>query len=369
MTLSVSIRHAWPGFDLSCSFESGGGLTALYGPSGCGKSTIVNIIAGLIRPQAAKVICGGEVLADTDKRIWLPAHHRRIGYVFQDARLLPHFSVRQNLRYGRWFTEQDRRYAREDQIVELLGLSDLLNRKPKQLSGGEKQRVALGRALLQSPRLLLMDEPLASLDVQRKQEILPYIERLRDVSKVPIVYVSHAIEEVTRLATDAVLMSRGKVIEFGPLDRVMSVLPLIGDDAARDGGTVLECKVESYHTIDGLTMLSSAAGPIRLPGQLGETGSAVRLHVKATDVTLATVKPKGLSALNIFSGIVERVEDVGGTAVTVHVRCQDANFPARVTRYSARMLELLSGRQVFVIIKAMAVRPSAAPVIGSKDTR
>ena len=164
MSLEVSIQHAVSGFTLDATFESAGRLTALFGPSGCGKTTIINIIAGLLRPQQARIVYDGHVLADTAKGLWLPAHKRQIGYVFQDARLLPHLSVRQNVRYGQWFTPHDNRYAREADVIDLLDLSNLMERRPKQLSGGEKQRVAIGRALLQSPRLLLMDEPLASLD-------------------------------------------------------------------------------------------------------------------------------------------------------------------------------------------------------------
>ncbi len=208
MTLSVSFRHRFPDVALDVTFESSGRLIALFGPSGCGKTSVVNVIAGLLRPDSGRIALGGDVFADTAAGTWKPPHRRRIGYVFQDARLLPHLSVKQNLRYGRWFTPADERYADEAGVVNLLGLSALLERRPAHLSGGERQRVAIGRALLQSPHLLLMDEPLASLDEARKLEILPYIERLRDEAKVPIVYVSHGVSEVTRLATDVVRWRR-----------------------------------------------------------------------------------------------------------------------------------------------------------------
>ena len=239
MSLEVSLRHHLPSFDLEATFQSAGRVTALFGPSGCGKTTIINVIAGLVRPSEARIVFDGRVLADTARGIWLAAHKRQIGYVFQDARLLPHLSVRQNLRFGLRFTPPAARYANEDGIIDLLDLAQLLDRKPRQLSGGEKQRVAIGRALLQSPRLLVMDEPLASLDEARKHEILPYLERLRDQTKVPVIYVSHAVAEVTRLATDVVVMAKGRVVKFGPLEQIMPALAELNDDLSREAGAVI----------------------------------------------------------------------------------------------------------------------------------
>src|SRR5262245_24496700 len=186
MTLAVDIRHRLGNFQLEASFTTGGGLVALFGRSGSGKTSIINIIAGLIRPHQGRVAIGEEVLVDTARRVFVPRHRRRIGYVFQEGRLFPHLTVRQNLLYGRWFVPQADRRDDLGRVVDLLGIGSILERAPGKLSGGEKQRVAIGRALLASPRLLLMDEPLASLDEARKAEILPYIERLRDQSRVPI---------------------------------------------------------------------------------------------------------------------------------------------------------------------------------------
>ena len=190
MTLSVDIHHRVGDFALEARFESAGRLTALFGPSGSGKSTLINLIAGLIPPGRGRIAIDGRVLVDTAARIFVPVHRRRIGMVFQDARLFPHMSVAGNLRYGRWFTPSSERYAKMDAVIDLLGIAHLLDRRPAKLSGGEKQRVAIGRALLASPRLLLMDEPLASLDEARRAEILPYIERLRDGAGVPILLVT-----------------------------------------------------------------------------------------------------------------------------------------------------------------------------------
>ena len=208
--ISVATRHALGEFALDVAFESDARVIALFGPSGSGKSTLLNVIAGLIRPQAGLVRVEGRVLTDTQAATFVPPHRRRIGYVFQDARLFPHLSVRRNLAYGRWFTSASERYANPEEIVALLGLDTLLDRRPPTLSGGEKQRVAIGRALLASPRLLLMDEPLASLDAARKAETLPYIERLRDELAIPVVYVSHSRDEVDRLADEVVHLEAGR---------------------------------------------------------------------------------------------------------------------------------------------------------------
>src|ERR1700731_1515477 len=209
--LSVAVQHRLGDFRLDAAFESGGGLTALFGRSGSGKTSLVNAIAGLIRPSRGHIVVDGEVLTDTARGGFVPARRRHVGYVFQEGRLFPHLTVRQNLLYGHWFTPKGKRASDVGHVIELLGVGELLGRRPANLSGGEKQRVAIGRALLADPRLLVMDEPLASLDEERKTEILPYIERLRDEFAIPIVYVSHAIAEVTRLATTIVVMSEGRV--------------------------------------------------------------------------------------------------------------------------------------------------------------
>jgi molybdate transport system ATP-binding protein len=212
MRIAVAVLHRQGDFTLDVAFESDAHVVALFGPSGSGKTTLLHVMAGLIRPQDARVSIGGRVLTDTGAGIAVPAHRRRVGYVFQDGRLFPHLTVRQNLLYGRWFTPKRERYGSLDEIVSLLGLAPLLKRDPRTLSGGEKQRVAIGRALLASPRLLLMDEPLASLDAARKAETLPYIERLRDELRIPIVYVSHSAEEVERLAQEVVRLEDGRRI-------------------------------------------------------------------------------------------------------------------------------------------------------------
>ncbi len=212
MSIRVAARHTLGDFTLDVAFEAHGRVVALFGPSGSGKSTLLDIIAGLVRPDEGRVEVDGRVLADTATGLHVPVHRRRVGYVFQDARLLPHLSVARNLRFGRWFTPRTDRYGTFEEVVALLGVGHLLDRSPNTLSGGEKQRVAIGRALLASPRLLLMDEPLASLDAARKAETLPYIERLRDELAVPIVYVSHSRDEVERLTREIVHLENGRVV-------------------------------------------------------------------------------------------------------------------------------------------------------------
>src|SRR5262245_32390939 len=229
--LSVSVTHRFGDFLLDAAFDSGGGLTALFGRSGTGKTSLINAIAGLLRPDRGRIVVDDEVLTDSERGIFVPARRRRIGYVFQEGRLFPHLTVRQNLLYGRWFAPKGGRPGEIGQVIEMLGVEALLHRRLANLSGGEKQRVAIGRALLARPRLLVMDEPLASLDEPRKPEIMPYIERLRDEAGVPIVYVSHQIAEVARLATSLVVLSQGRVAAVGPTAQILGridLFPLTG---------------------------------------------------------------------------------------------------------------------------------------------
>ena len=211
MTLLIDIQQKLGDFQINARFESAGGLTALHGPSGAGKTSVLNMIAGLKKPDAGHIELDGTVLFDSLRKIIVPVHLRRIGYVFQDARLFPHLNVKQNLRFGRWFASRANRFELEP-IIAFLGLEKLLERMPEKLSGGEKQRVAIGRALLSNPRLLLMDEPLASIDQARKSELIPFIENLRDAFKIPIVYVSHAIAETQRLASQIVQIENGRIL-------------------------------------------------------------------------------------------------------------------------------------------------------------
>ena len=354
MTVLVDIRRQLQGFELDVRFESAGRLTALFGPSGSGKTTLINMIAGLIRPDKGRIEVDGRVLADTDAGIFVPKHKRRIGMVFQDARLFPHMSVAGNLRYGRWFTPTAQRYADMSAVVELLGIGALLERRPAKLSGGEKQRVAIGRALLASPKLLLMDEPLASLDEARKAEILPYIERLRDEMKIPIVYVSHSVAEVARLSSDVVVLARGKVAAFGPTGAIMQRLDLLPAEERAEGGAVLDAKVISHDEAFGMTVLGSPAGEIRVPRLAVAAGAPVRIRIRARDVMIATERPAGLSALNVLPGKIIAIKPGEGPSVEVGIDCNGATVIARITAQSRHALGLRLGRKVFAVIKTVS---------------
>jgi len=355
MSVDVVIRHRLGDFALDVRMQTEGLLTAIFGASGSGKTSIINVIAGLIRPDFGKVVIDGHTLFDSEAGIDVPVHRRHVGYVFQDARLFPHMTVKQNLSYGRWFTPQQLRYTGMEQIVSLLDIAHLLQRKPHQLSGGEKQRVALGRALLQSPRLLLMDEPLSSLDRQRKKEILPYIERLRDELKIPIIYVSHAIEEVARLATDIAIVKAGHVEMCGPAGEVVQSLGLVADDDPAESSALLEMPVEGYNEQAKLTTLRSPLGTAQVPGFVAPPGQIVRLHIFERDVIIATVAPRGLSALNIFAGVITAIEDHDMAAVKVRIARGDASIVSRITRQSCAMLGLKPGMEVFAIVKSVSI--------------
>ncbi|MBI2720254.1 MAG: molybdenum ABC transporter ATP-binding protein [Rhizobiales bacterium] len=360
MSLSVAIDHKFGGFDLAVKFTAHGRLTAIFGASGSGKTSIVNAIAGLIEPEHGRIAVDGQVLFDSEAGTSLPPHRRGIGYVFQDSRLFPHLSVRQNLGFGRWFTPRAQRHAELGPIAELLGLGQLLNRRPQQLSGGEKQRVALGRALLASPRLLLMDEPMASLDDARKAEILPYIERLRDGLNLPIVYVSHSIAEVARLATDIVVIAAGKVAAAGEAGDILQRLELLPPDQRREAGSLIEMTVVSHDPQFDMTRLASAAGEAYLPGKAGNPGDGIRVRIRAHDVIVATAEPRGLSALNIFRGVIAAIHQAGPTSLSIRIDCHGAEILAAVTRKSGATLGLAEGLAVHVIVKALSVEAAGA---------
>ncbi|UCI09928.1 molybdenum ABC transporter ATP-binding protein [Mesorhizobium sp. B1-1-8] len=354
MTLAVDIRHRLGDFALEANFESAGRLTALFGPSGSGKSTLINLIAGLIRPEKGRIAADGRVLVDVAAGIFVPVHKRRIGMVFQDARLFPHMSVAGNLRYGRWFTPSAERYANIDAVVDLLGIGHLLDRRPAKLSGGEKQRVAIGRALLASPKLLLMDEPLASLDDARKAEILPYIERLRDETKIPIVYVSHSVAEVARLASDVVVLAQGEVMASGPTTAIMQRLDLLPEAERGEGGAVLDTRVLRHDEAFGMSILGSLAGEIRVPRLAIPAGAPVRIRIRARDVMIATQQPVGLSALNILAGTITAVRPGVGPTVEIAIDCNGAIVLARITEQSKQTLRLKLGGKVFAVIKTVS---------------
>lgn len=354
MTLSVSIKHSFASFNLDVSFDAPDGITVLFGRSGSGKTTVINSVAGLLRPSYAKIQIDGEALHDTDRQTFVAVHKRRMGYVFQEARLFPHLSVEQNLTYGQRFAPDTSPTPTTTEVAELLGIGHLLDRAPISLSGGEKQRVAIGRALLSRPRVLLMDEPLAALDAARKAEILPYLERLRDQVSLPILYVSHSVAEVARLATTMVVLEDGRVARSGPAEAILSDPDMVRQIGVREAGAVIPARVKRHHS-DGLTELESSGGALFLPRMDVPEGSATRVRILAQDVILSKVVPTGLSALNILPVRIVALREGTGPGVVVQASAGDDKILARITRRSAEALEIKPGDTAYAVVKSVSI--------------
>lgn len=352
--LDAAITKVLGDFRLEAHLATGSGrVTALFGPSGAGKSTLASCLAGLIDPDRGHISLDGTELFNAETNLRVAPERRRIGYVFQDPRLFPHLSVRGNLDYGRRRTRASDRRVDFDHVVALLDLGALLARRPRTLSGGEKQRVAFGRAVLTSPRLLIMDEPLASLDAARKAEILPFIEKLRDELAIPMIYVSHAIDEILRLADDVVVLRDGKVIRSGAAIEVLNSEAIV-HGAEGDPASVIEARIERHDDGDGLTALAVGNERIFVPALPGAAGDRVRLRIRARDVALALKKPDDISVLNILAGqITELVQgDNGHTDVRLDI---GGGLWARITRRSAREMNLREGLDVFALVKSVAI--------------
>ena len=332
------------------------GIVALFGRSGAGKTSIVNALAGLMRPDRGRIAVEGEVLFDSERGIDLPPERRRLGYVFQEGLLFPHYSVRGNLLYGR---RGDGAAVSLDQVVELLGLERLLERKPDALSGGEKQRVALGRALLAAPRLLLMDEPLAALDAPRKAEVLPFIERMRDELRIPIVYVTHAMEEIVRLADRLVLLADGHVAAVGTVEELTSRLDLRPLTGRYEAGAVIRAEVAEHDPDYELTRLAFPGGRINVARIDLPLGAKVRVRVRARDVVLALAPPTGLSIRNAFAGRVLEIAPERGPNVDVLLDIGTEGNPvrlwARITRRAQAELALVPGARIHALVKTVAL--------------
>jgi molybdate transport system ATP-binding protein len=344
------------------------GVTALFGPSGCGKTTVLRALAGLER-AAGRVALGDEVWQDDASGQWRPTHLRPLGYVIQEAALFPHLDVRANLDYGRRRSGADRRpgsgpatagFALE-QVVDLLGIAPLMARRPATLSGGERQRVAIARALATAPRLLLMDEPLAALDAPRKAEILPYLERLHRALALPIVYVTHAMDEVARLADHLVLLDAGRVRAAGPLAELLARpdLPLARQD---DAGVVIAATVAEHDRAYGLSRVKFAGGTLWVGETPAAPGEAVRARVLARDVSVTRQAPVQTSVVNVLPVLLEAMQADRSTAL-LRLRVGGADRPpgaptwllARITRRSAEALALQTGDALFAQIKGVAL--------------
>jgi molybdate transport system ATP-binding protein len=332
------------------------GVVALFGRSGAGKTSLVNMLAGLLRPDSGRIAVAGRVLFDSAAGIDLAPERRRIGYVFQEGRLFPHLDVRANLLYGYRRIPPGERAIKLPEIVELLGIAHLLGRRPANLSGGEKQRVAIGRALLSNPRLLLLDEPLAALDAERKAEILPFIERLRDELGLPIVYVSHDPMEVLRLADRVLLLEQGRVAAAGPVSEVFGRPELQRLIGAEEAGTVLSAVVASRDETYGLSRLSFGdGGNLIVPDMGAAIGSTLRLRIRARDVSLARGKPVEISVLNNLSARIVAIHPAEGPYRDVEMLTAGVPLWARITARSVAELRLGIGEEVYALVKAVSI--------------
>jgi molybdate transport system ATP-binding protein len=360
LMLKVDVAKQLGSFGLNVRFElPTPGVVALFGPSGCGKSTTINVIAGLIAADRGQVVLDDAVLLDTERQVNVAAERRRIGYVFQDARLFPHLSVAANLRYA------ERRaagppYVSFDRVMSLLDLEPLMPRRTHQLSGGERQRVAIGRALLSQPRLLLLDEPLASLDWERREEVLPYLELLRDQLSIPMVYVSHQFDEVLRLATHIVLMQSGTVTAQGSIGEISldrHLRSIIGPDAV---GAIIDGVVIGEDAVSGLTRVRVGQGELKVHGADITPGTTLRVQLLARDIIVSTRLPQYLSVRNNLKGVVTAVDDDANSDL-VSIDIGGTQIIARVTKAATRELALVPGSPAWALVKSVSLRGHSFP--------
>ena len=365
-TLAIDIRLTRDEFSLRFDAELQlKGITAVFGPSGAGKTTLLRVVAGLEKGAVGRVALGDELWQDTDRRVMVPAHARHLGYVFQDGRLFPHLSVEGNLLFaaeraqrrnrGRRAPEADARITSETSmsaIVRALDLKSLLARKPDTLSGGEVQRVAMGRALLTAPRIMLLDEPLSALDLQRKAEIIPYVERLTGDFGVPVLYVTHNVDEVARLASSMVLLAEGRVAAMGGVADILERVELWPITGRLEAGSVLEAIAGK--TRDGMTSLDLQGETLRVPAIGVAAGKPVHLRVQARDVAVACERPERLSIRNVLPAIVVNIEFTESPFVELLLDVNGQHLRSRVTREAVEDLGLRVGQPVFALVKSVA---------------
>ncbi len=357
--LTVAVTKRRGSFTLDAQFElPTPGVVTLFGRSGCGKSTLVNIVAGLLHADRGRVVLDEEVLLDSGRDIDVPPEKRRIGYVFQDARLFPHLNVSANLRYASK-RARGRPYVSFDAVANLLDLGLLMQRRVHQLSGGERQRVAIGRALLSQPRLLLLDEPLASLDTARREEVLPYLEILRDQLSIPMIYVSHNFDEVLRLATHIVLLESGLAVAQGAVGE-MSLNPklraIIGAEAV---GAILDGTVVGNDSATGLTRVRVGTGELQVQAVKAAAGARLRVQLLARDLIVATQLPQHLSVRNSLAGVVTSVVHDDANSDLIGIDIGGAEIMARVTQAATRELSIAAGLPVWALVKAVSLRGRA----------
>ena len=348
--LEVAVKARLGAFQLDAAFQGSGGVTVLFGPSGAGKSSVLAAVAGALRPDAGRIALDGQALFDSAAGVNLPMERRRIGWVFQDARLFPHLSVADNLRFG--LKRAPPGPIRFDEVVEVLGVGHLLDRRPRALSGGERQRVGLGRALLSQPSLLLMDEPLASLDAARRAEILPFFHRIRSSFGVPILYVTHSLAEAVQLGDRMAVMREGRVVAEGPLAQIVSRPDLKLGGSPSSDGAALDGVVLAHEA--GLTTVRSGGWDIKVPHLPRAPGERARLFVLARDVMLALDPPRRISARNVLAGEIESVDAQEGRAL-VRVGQAGCALLSAVTPDAVAELGLAPGLQVYAVVKSVAV--------------
>jgi len=355
-TLSLNVALDRPGFALRVTLDIElAGVTALFGPSGSGKTTLLRIIAGLEHEASGTVVFDGETWQSSEART--PTHRRRVGYVFQDGRLFSHLTVAQNLEFAlRRNTNAQGPSIELEDAIEALDLGPLLERRTPSLSGGEQQRVAIARALLTSPRLLLMDEPLSSLDVKRKREIVPHIETLPEIFGVPILYVTHNLDEVARLASDVVLLAEGKVAAHGSVAEIFErtdLGPLTGD---LEAGVVLRARVAAHS--NGIATLVVGTQHLRVPMATAQVDAMRPIRIHARDVAIATVRPEKLSIRNVLTARILAIEAGSNMNVELLLDVDGERLRARITRDALEELELAVGREVFALVKSVALESS-----------
>ena len=365
--LEIKVKKRLGTFTVDVAFSTeGAGITALFGRSGTGKTSVINMVAGLFPPDEGLIVVNDRKLFDSKQSIDLPPEKRRCGYIFQDGRLFPHFTVKSNLTYGMNLVPRAERYVSYDQVVELLGIRHLLTRRPAKLSGGEKQRVAIGRALLTSPNLLLMDEPLASLDSARKEEVLPFIARLPRELSIPILYVTHSLDEILNLADTVALLESGKVVATGAVEDLMSRLDLQHFAGPFDAGVVLGTVVEEHEKIGGLTSLRFAGGTLKIPLFDAPVGERVRVRIRSRDVAIALSRPDKISVQNIFAATVEEIVETPESLVDVRLNI-GCPLLSRITPAARADLKLSSGQQVFALVKSVAISRGNSNDLAEKE--
>lgn len=361
--LSIAVQKQEGPFALDVELEASAGVTGIIGPSGAGKSMLLSTIAGLADPDEGTIRLDGQILFDTARNINLSPEHRELGMVFQDARLFPHMTVRSNLTFSR--RQSRAALSALDEIVDLLDIGSLLSRRPHHLSGGEKQRVAIGRALLSSPAALLMDEPLASLDLARRREIMPFLERLRHRFDLPILYVSHNLDETLRLADSVIVMDQGQVLARGSVEETLSridvqslILGGVKSNEHPEPVTIAAATI-GKQSDDGLFAIETPWGALTAPNITGRYGDQVRLRIRARDLVLSTTEPAGLSIRNVIAGEVGTMTEAGAAQIDVLVRpSYEPNAQpvwARITKRAATELNLQPGLPIWALLKAVVL--------------